>query len=144
MLIFLLFLTIPSFRRMKKFRYLNIALIVLVLAACGPSDKERLMNEMTVLVEQLGLHYADMTDEEWTSIDQRVEGYINKYDELKLEMTDEEKQRINELVGQYAAIRTKRFGLEVEEWLEDFSGQLDGFLREIENTATKDIEEIFE
>lgn len=129
---------------MKLTGYLFIALSVLLFVGCGPSEKEKMLSGMTALVEQVDQRYAEMTDEEWTSADARFEAYVNKFEELKNELTDNEKQRFNELVGQYAAIRTKRFGLDAKEWLENFSDQLGGFWREIENTTIDDIKEFFE
>lgn len=129
---------------MKPTRHFILALSFTLLAACGPSEKEKLINGMTALVEQVDQRYADMTDEEWVSADQRFEGYVNKNDELKSEMTDIEKQLFNELTGRYVAIRTKRFGLDTKEWIDNFSEQLDGFLLELENTSVKDLKEFFE
>lgn len=117
---------------------------LLFCLGCAPSKKEQLLDGMTSLLGQVDSRYSEMTGEEWASADHRFEGYINSYDELKTEMTDNEKQRFNELIGQYAAIRTKRFGLDAKDWLENFSDQLGGFWREIENTKVEDIKEFFE
>ena len=62
---------------------------------------------------------------------------LSEYKELRANFTDEERTRIDQLVGKYAGFRVKNAVNDFTHALQDFGEQFKGMLNEITDTTHK-------
>lgn len=104
--------------------------ISFMLFSCS-SPEEQLLKRFDGLIETVERNKDKYNRAQWEKMDNRFEDLLQEYDQLHYNLTDEQRNRIDKLIGKYVALRGKG---EVEGLLKEFESglkQLEGFLEEL-------------
>jgi hypothetical protein len=92
---------------------------------------------MENFVNDVEKNKADFTEKDWEYTDQQMLQFLEQYKELRPNLTDDQRTRINQLIGKYAGFRVKNAVNDFTNALKDFGDQFKGFLNEVIDTTSK-------
>jgi len=115
--------------------YFAIIFSVFVLCACN--NKLNYQNDIESIVKKAQKEDANITAKEWEDADLKMEKFKEDFDLKKEQMTKEERDEANELMGRYVAVRIKGSLNELKENISDFDNQMDGAMKELTDSTEK-------
>lgn len=80
---------------------------------------------------------GELSQKDWELADLKMEKFKEDFELKKDQMTKEERDKANELIGRYYAIRVKGYGIELKETISDFGKQMEGAMKELSDTTNK-------
>jgi predicted small secreted protein len=115
--------------------YFAIIFSVFLLTACNTEVKYQ--NDIESVVKKAQKEDANFTAEDWENADLKMEKFKEDFDLKKEHMTKEERDKANELIGRYAAVRIKGSLNELKENISDFGKQMEGAMKELTDSTEK-------
>jgi hypothetical protein len=121
-----------------KAKYLFFYLLVSfsILISCN-SNNVKYQNDIESVVKKAQKEDANFTAEDWENADLKMEKFKQDFDLKKDKMTKEERDKANELIGRYAAVRIKGTFNELKETMSDFGKQMEGAMKELTDSTEK-------
>jgi len=80
---------------------------------------------------------SNLSEKDWELADQKLEKFKEDFDLKKDIMTKAEREKANELIGKYAAVRLKGWGKELKETISDYGKQIEGAIKELSDSTEK-------
>jgi hypothetical protein len=105
--------------------------ILLIIVSCQ-DESQSLKNQMQEKIKFLEANYAYINEHEWNKDKVIIENMILRYENLKGGLNEKEREKINQLIGKYHAITTKRMIRETSSEINDLSNRVEGFINEFE------------
>jgi hypothetical protein len=119
-----------------KAKYLFFYLLVSfsILVSCN-SNKVKYQNDIESVINKADKRPEKMTQNDWELADQKMEKFKEDFEMKKDQMTREERDKANELIGKYTAVKLKGFGNELKETISDFGKQMEGVIKELSDST---------
>jgi hypothetical protein len=119
-----------------KAKYLFFYLLVSfsILVSCN-SNKVKYQNDIESVIKKADKRPEKMTQNDWELADQKMEKFKEDFEMKKDQMTREERDKANELIGKYTAVKLKGFGNEIKETISDFGKQMEGVIKELSDST---------
>lgn len=110
-------------------------LIAFTFVSCSFIDnKNSYINDYTDFIDDISLSGEDFTEKQWLEADSRYEIYsTDSYKKYKDELSSEERNRVNQLTGEYVALRALNLGKGIISDINDFGMQLEGMVETFKN-----------
>ncbi|MFN8298380.1 MAG: DUF6565 domain-containing protein [Chitinophagales bacterium] len=125
---------------MKIFNWTLILFILLGALNSCKSSEEKLIDEINAFVSNVEQNKKEFSENDWENSDQTIESLQQKYEQLKDNMSPQQRLAVNEQVGKYQALRL-RSGLngliDLKDKIVDFGNQVEGALQELSDTSSK-------
>lgn len=85
-------------------------------------------------VDRAGKNPEKLAPGDWEKADIDFGQFVKDFDRVKDKLNREQRDKANELIGRYYALRMKGFGNELKETIDDYGKQLEGALKEISDS----------
>jgi isopenicillin N synthase-like dioxygenase len=121
-------------RAMFLFFYFLVSFSILV--SCN-TNKVKYQDDIESIIKKADKSPEKMTQKHWELADQKMEKFKEDFDLKKDQMTREERDKANEMMGKYTAVRLKGFGNELKETISDFGKQMEGAMKELTDSTEK-------
>ncbi len=115
---------------------LAIIISTLILCSCN-MNKVKYQTDIESVVKKAKNNVGELTQKDWELADQKIEKFKEDFELKKDQMTKEERDKANELMGRYAGIRLKGIGNQLKETISDFGKQMEGAMKELTDTTEK-------
>ena len=109
-----------KFTSMKKFFYLALAVVMVMMTACQQT-KEDYIKEFKSFVHEVSEECADYTDEQWDNVAKEFEALVKQAEKYE-DLTAEEKLELAAIQAQYAGIQAKKGINKVIDGVKDLFG----------------------
>jgi hypothetical protein len=119
-------------RAIYLFFYLLISFSILV--SCN-ANKVKYQNDIESIINKADKSPEKMSQNDWELAYQKMEKFKEDFELKKDQMTREERDKANELMGKYTAVRLKGFGNELKETISDFGKQMEGVMKELSDST---------
>jgi len=97
---------------------LAIIISTLILCSCN-MHKVKYQSDIESVVKKAKNNVGELTQKDWELSDQKIEKFKEDFELKKNQMTKEERDKSNELIGKYSAIRLKSIGNQLKETISD-------------------------
>jgi hypothetical protein len=109
-----------------------VLVLFLGLAITGcKTEQESILIEFEDFVVSAEGSYETFSESQWEASEAQYEQISLKADGLVGDMTEEQRKKLNNLKGRYAALQLKHLGKELGDGLKDFQQQVEGLLEVI-------------
>ena len=115
--------------------YLPAAILISLLFCSCNNDSLKNQNELESIVEKSKEKQNEFTENDWQLADKKLQEFKEEFELKKNQMTEEEREKANELIGKYYAIRIKGFGKELQESIKDFGEQMKSTIKELTDST---------
>ena len=105
---------------MKKFFYLALAVVMVMMTACQQT-KEDYIKEFKSFVHEVSEECADYTDAQWDNVAKEFEALVKQAEKYE-DLTAEEKLELAAIQAQYAGIQAKKGINKVIDGVKDLFG----------------------
>ena len=105
---------------MKKFFYLALAVVMVMMTACQQT-KEDYIKEFKSFVHEVSEECADYTDAQWDNVAKEFETLVKQAEKYE-DLTAEEKLELAAIQAQYAGIQAKKGINKVIDGVKDLFG----------------------
>ena len=109
-----------KFTSIKKFFYLALAVVMVMMTACQQT-KEDYIKEFKSFVHEVSEECADYTDAQWDNVAKEFEALVKQAEKYE-DLTAEEKLELAAIQAQYAGIQAKKGINKVIDGVKDLFG----------------------
>ena len=109
----------------------------LAISGCKTQQESILIDLEDFVVAAEG-SYDTFSESQWEASEAQYEQISLKADALVGDMTEEQRKKLNNLKGRYAALQLKHLGKELGDGLKDFQQQVEGLLEGIGQDSLED------
>jgi hypothetical protein len=112
--------------------------LILSIFLIGCKNQEKKINEsMNEKINYVDQNFNKINNEEWSEIKIEFEKLIKRFNREQENLSIEERQKINKLIGKFYAIETKRILYNTDRYINDLDNRIEGFVDEIEKNNIK-------
>jgi len=115
---------------MKTTSAIIIGLIFILISSCE-SQAERKLKDMKSTVQSAQSNYETASDSDWKKIESNFDKLNMDFENNQDAYSEIQKDSINVQIGRFRAIQAKRLANGLQQDLEDFGKQAEGFIDEL-------------
>ena len=116
---------------MSKTQYFFLPIFITFCLVSCKTQQESVLVELEDFVVSAEGSYESISESQWEASETEYEQISLKADGLEGDMTEEQRKKLNNLKGRYAALQLKHLGKELGDGLKDFQQQVEGLLEGI-------------
>ena len=115
-------------------RFLYIIYILLIFSSCSGNKLKNQSDIESVLKKSLNTK-TEITQNDWEKSDLKFEAFKADFELKKDNLTQEERDKANELIGRYQGLRIKQWANDLKQEMSDYTKQLEGVANELNDTT---------
>jgi len=120
-------------RTVKQLPILVSVLLLFAIACIESFTKDSYIRNYEAWVITLKLHYKDYKDSDWSRAEAEFKRYSEtEYNRLKDDLTQEERQKVDRLAGQYYAMLAKYKAYKVKDEINSMMNKAKGMFEELQ------------
>lgn len=118
-------------------KYLSFLLVCICLCSCNSIQKKIFISKFESFVKDVELNYTKYNEEDWLNADEKYREFVdNQYLQFQSDLTQDENNHINALIGKYQALKIKAGILKVKNKIKDKLDQIITTVDEIASDTT--------
>ena len=114
----------------RRLPFVLVLFYGLAITACK-TQQESVLVELEDFVVSAEGSYESLSESQWEASEAQYEQISLKADGLVGDMTEEQRKKLNNLKGRYAALQLKHLSKELGDGLKDFQQQAEGLLESL-------------
>lgn len=104
--------------------FVSAFMLLIVVSSCSTGySKSSYISSLENFINKVEKGWMSYDTDDWTKADERMDAYLEKYDEYVDEFSKEEKQKVIKLIAKYQWIYVKRTGKDIKDrvstWIDE-------------------------